>query len=99
MARLTELSRSISGEVALLKKRTGAMDETMVFILVALTDALAMEAGKKRSRAGSIKALVVVQDANLQCATLPLRSRKTPKQEPTSIHGTGREVKRRSIKE
>jgi hypothetical protein len=56
----------ISGKVPLLKKITGPMDEAMVFILVALTNALAMEAGEERSRAGSIKALVVVQDANLQ---------------------------------
>jgi len=89
----------IAGKVALLKKSTGAMDESVVFVLVTLTDALAMEAGEQRSRTGSIKALVVVQNANLQSETLPWRRRKTLKQETTSIAGSGREVKRRSMKE
>ncbi len=84
----------VAGKVAFLKKGPGAMDEAVVFVLVVLPYALAMEAGEERSRAGSIKALVVIQDANLQCATLPWRSVRNLKQETTSIAGSEREVKR-----
>src|SRR5450631_832022 len=84
----------IPGKVSFLKKRPGAMDEAVIFVLVTLADALPMKAGEQRSRTGSIKALVVVQNANLQSETLPWRCRRTLKQETTSIAGTGREVKR-----
>jgi hypothetical protein len=51
------------------------MDQTVVGVSRALGDAFAVEARKQRGRASSVKALIVIEDANLQNA--PLRDTKS----------------------
>jgi hypothetical protein len=60
----------IARELAFVKESPGAMDQTVVGVGRALGDAFAMEARKQRGRASSVKALIVIKDANLQNALL-----------------------------
>ena len=56
----------IARELALVKERAGAMNEAMVFVRGVGRDALAVKARKEGRRAGSVKAFVVIEDANPQ---------------------------------
>jgi len=64
----------VAGEFALVKEGAGAVDEAVVFVNGVGRDALAMEAGEQRSRAGSVKAFVVIEDANPQECTPLVRT-------------------------
>jgi hypothetical protein len=56
----------VAGEFALVKERTGAMDQAVILVGCAGVDALAMEASKQRGRTGAVETFVVVKDANPQ---------------------------------
>ena len=56
----------IAAEFALVKQRAGAMHQPVILIPGVAVDALPMEAREQRSRAGSVKAFVVIEDANQQ---------------------------------
>ena len=56
----------VAGELALVKKRTGAMDQAVILISGACGDALAVEAREQRGRASSVETFVVIENANPQ---------------------------------
>jgi hypothetical protein len=81
----------IACKVGFVEKRAGAVHQSVVFIFGIVRDALAMKAGKKRSRTGSVETFVVIENANLQKRVL--HSTKFTDQEMTRIAGPGRNVK------
>src|ERR1700677_3916316 len=70
----------VAGKIRLVKKRSGAMDQAMEIVVCIRTDAFAVKAHKERSRACSIKAPVVIKNANLQ--TVMFLSRKRTVRSP-----------------
>jgi hypothetical protein len=82
----------VAGEFTLVKERAGSMDEAVVLVGGVRGDAFAMEASKERGRAGSVETFVVIENANLQNRTTPLR-RKAEQPELFSIKGTAACVK------
>jgi hypothetical protein len=60
----------VAGKVALVKERAGAVDESLICVgdlaAEAGSDDLAIESREERRGTGSIEALVVVKNANLQ---------------------------------
>jgi hypothetical protein len=62
----------VTSEIGLLKECSGPMYQPVIAILCVRLDALAVEAHEKRSRARSVKAPVVVKNANLQNSYVPL---------------------------
>src|SRR5882672_7158923 len=56
----------VSNEISFIEERSGAVHKAMVLIAGILANALAMKTGKKRSRAGPIETLVVIENANVQ---------------------------------
>ena len=56
----------ITEKVRLLKKRSGSMHQSVIAIFRTWRNALAVEAHEERSRTRSVKAPVVIENANLQ---------------------------------
>ena len=56
----------VAGKIGLIKKRSGAMHQPVEIVVCIRTDAFAVKAHEERSRACSIKAPVVIENANLQ---------------------------------
>ena len=56
----------VAGEVAQVEERSGAVQQSLVLKLRVLPYALAVKARKQRSRAGSIKTLVVIKNLDDQ---------------------------------
>ena len=59
----------IARKLTLVEECTGAMDEAVIVIPCVAVDALAMKARKEGRGAGSVEALVVIEDVNLQPVT------------------------------
>ena len=55
----------IAGEVSVVEKRASAVQQTQVCKLDLVANTLAVEAGKEGGGAGSVKALVVIENANV----------------------------------
>jgi rRNA processing protein Gar1 len=56
----------VTNKIGFVKERTGAMNQPVIAVLCIRTDALAMKAREKRSRTRSVKAPVVIKNADLQ---------------------------------
>jgi hypothetical protein len=56
----------IAGKFALVEQRSGPVHKPVVIVCRILVDALAMKPRKQRSGAGSVEALVVIEDFNPQ---------------------------------
>jgi hypothetical protein len=70
----------VTCEFALVKERSGTVNQAVIFVGGLAVDALAVEAREKGRRASPIKTLVVVEHANPQSAQLlALESGKTGK--------------------
>jgi hypothetical protein len=61
----------VAGEFTLVKQRSGAMNQAVIFIAGAGADALAVEAREQRGRASSVETFVVIEDANPQSLSSP----------------------------
>ena len=56
----------VAGKLALVKERSGAMHQAVIFIAGFGRNALTMESGEQRRRASSVETFVVIEDANSQ---------------------------------
>jgi hypothetical protein len=56
----------ITDKFRLLKERTGSMDESVIAVFRIRRNALDVEAHEERSRTGSVKAPVVIENADIQ---------------------------------
>ena len=83
----------VAGELALVKKHAGAVHQALILIAGPRRDTLTVEAREERGRAGSIKAFIVIKDANPQKCILPQHSKKVESPELLSIKGPARCVK------
>ena len=70
----------VAGKIRLLKERSGAMHQPVKIVVRIRADAFAVKAHEERSRARSVKAPVVIENANLQ--TVMFLSRKRTKRSP-----------------
>jgi len=61
----------VASKLAFVEERAGAVNEAVVGVRRVGLDALAVKAREQRSRAGSIEAFVVVENANLQVVHSP----------------------------
>ncbi len=61
----------VAGEFSLVEEGAGAVNEAVVFVIGARMDALLVEPAEERSRAGTVKTLVVIKDPDLQDGTAP----------------------------
>src|SRR5579859_5307725 len=63
----------VAVELALVKQRTGAMDEAAELEGDVFADAVAIEAREDGGRARAVETLIVEEDPDLQCAPFPVR--------------------------
>jgi hypothetical protein len=72
-SRIFEVDDSVfvAAKIALVKERSGAVHQAVVLVTGARGDALAVKAREEGGRTSSIKAFVVIEDANPQTCNPP----------------------------
>ena len=86
----------VAGKIGLLKERSGPMHQPVIIVVRIGVDAFAVKAHEERSGACSIKAPIVIENANLQTGMFLSRERTATRVRMTRIAGTRLPVKLRT---